>query len=79
MSTLSVRWGHVSDKNKEHNLDYWLNFIQRATTRNEIFHILDQFRPLPWTDRERAQISQAYIKRLETLASSVRQLQSLFF
>ncbi len=49
------------------NLLWWLDQIGRAGSKEEIFSILKKFQPLPWTDEHRAQISQAYHKRLDWL------------
>jgi len=46
-------------------LDYWLDRIRSGRDEREIFSILDEFRPLEWTDQERAQMSHVYFRRLE--------------
>jgi hypothetical protein len=51
------------------DLSFWLSCVSRATSKQEIFDILDAFRPLPWTDEERAQMSRTYIPRLEDITN----------
>ncbi len=49
-------------------LEDWLNKVQAARTRQEIFKILDEFRKLAWTDVERSSMSKLYMRVLDTLA-----------
>lgn len=49
------------------DLNFWLKRIRQARTKDEIFTILDKYRPLNWTDQQRAQMSQTYIPRLITM------------
>lgn len=49
------------------DLNSWLNRIRQAETRAQVFAILDEFRPLPWTDEERAQMAKLYIRLLDAL------------
>ncbi len=48
-------------------LEDWLNKVQAACTRQEIFKILDEFRKLAWTDVERASMAKYYIRVLDNL------------
>lgn len=48
-------------------LEDWLNKVQAACTRQEIFKILDEFRKLAWTDVERASMAKLYIRALDNL------------
>ena len=49
------------------DLDQWLKRVQKAKSRLEIFKLLDQFRPLAWTDDERAAMGKTYIRQLEVM------------
>lgn len=52
------------------SLKDWLALVQQVNTREEIFALLDRFRPLSWTDTERATMSVAYIRHLYAIDSS---------
>lgn len=49
------------------SLDQWIKRIAAANSRTELFAILDEFRPLPWCDEERAQIAKIYIRVIDNL------------
>lgn len=49
-------------------LEDWLNKVQAARSRQEIFKILDEFRKLAWTDVERSSMSKLYMRVLDTMA-----------
>jgi len=49
------------------DLDQWLKRVQKASSRPAVFKLLDEFRPLPWTDEQRASMGRAYIRRLESI------------
>lgn len=49
------------------DLNSWLNRIRQAETRAQVFSILDEFRPLSWTDEERSQMAKLYIRLLDGL------------
>ncbi|MBK7745687.1 MAG: hypothetical protein IPP57_02685 [Candidatus Obscuribacter sp.] len=49
------------------DLNAWFKRIQGAKKRSEVFAILDEFRPLPWSDEERSQIAKLYIRLLDLL------------
>jgi len=51
-------------------LEDWLNKVQAARTRQEIFKILDEFRKLAWTDVERASMGRLYIRALDNMADN---------
>lgn len=48
-------------------LEDWLNKVQAARSRQEIFKILDEFRKLAWTDVERAAMGKLYIRALDNM------------
>ncbi|MBX9878850.1 MAG: hypothetical protein K2Y22_10375 [Candidatus Obscuribacterales bacterium] len=48
-------------------LGHWLARIQAAESKDEILSLLDDFRSLAWTDEQRAQMSQTYIRSLDWL------------
>ena len=50
-------------------LSYWTSRVYRAASRDQVLSIVDEFRPLPWTDEQRSQMSRAYVGRLENLAN----------
>lgn len=49
------------------SLNHWLACIRETTCTEEVFEILDEFRPLSWTDQERASMSQVYMRQLDQL------------
>ncbi len=49
------------------DLSAWVKRIQGAKKRSEIFAILEEFRPLPWSDEERSQIAKLYIRLIDLL------------
>ena len=50
------------------DLDSWLKKVQAAKSRANVFAILDEFRPLAWTDDQRAAMARAYMRVVEKLA-----------
>lgn len=50
------------------DLKQWLTEVQAAKSRAEVMRILAKFRPLDWTDDQRAAMARAYMRVLETLA-----------
>lgn len=50
------------------NLDSWLEKIHAAKSRADVFRTLEEFRPLEWTDEQRAAMARAYMRALEVLA-----------
>lgn len=50
------------------DLQSWLMRVHEAKTRAEVFRLLDEFRPLNWTDDQRALMSRTYIRALEHLS-----------
>jgi hypothetical protein len=48
-------------------LDVWRGRITKATSVEQIFTILDEFRPYQWTDDDRAQMAKAYIMKIDRL------------
>lgn len=57
------------DENQSEGIDSWLSKIMRADTADDVLNIVDSFRPLPWTDEERARMSRTYMARLNGLAA----------
>jgi hypothetical protein len=47
------------------SLQDWLKRVQAAKSRSELFAILNEFRPLEWTDDERATMAKSYIRLLD--------------
>ncbi|MBY0357943.1 MAG: hypothetical protein K2W82_08065 [Candidatus Obscuribacterales bacterium] len=56
--------------NQPLNLDDWLVRIRQAKDASTVYKILDEFRPLDWTDKERAEMFRIYIKVLDTLSKA---------
>jgi len=50
------------------NLESWLEKINAAKSRVDIFRILEDFRPLEWTDEQRAAMAKTYMRVLDGLA-----------
>jgi hypothetical protein len=46
----------------------WLERVKVAASGQEVFQIVDEFRPGDWTDEERALMSKTYIGALSRLA-----------
>ena len=49
------------------DLASWIACVRQATEQEEVFAVLDRFRPLPWTDEQRAAMSHAYMAQLHRL------------
>ncbi len=49
------------------DLESWLTGVRQANSRSEIFALLDQFRPLAWTDEQRAAMARTYVRALTKL------------
>jgi len=64
--------------NKRSSLPWWIERVKQAQSQQEIFDILTRFRPLDWSDEQRAQMSHAYHKWLAALEAlpEVAQLMS---
>lgn len=45
----------------------WINKVKRAESAQDVLHILDQFRPLAWTNQERSAMAHAYLRVLEKM------------
>lgn len=50
---------------KTTDLQQWIARIQKAGSAKEVFATLNEFRPGPWTDEERAKMAKAYMRVLE--------------
>lgn len=48
-------------------LQTWLERIHAAQNTEEVFSILDEFRPLLWSDEERATMAKTYNTKLHVL------------
>ena len=49
------------------DLNTWLTRVQGAKKSDEVLRILDDFRPLNWTDEERAAMSKVYVRIMQRL------------
>lgn len=47
------------------DLTPWLNRVKKASSRADVFSILDQFRKVEWTDEQCAAMGKLYIRVLE--------------
>jgi hypothetical protein len=54
-------------------IGYWLKRIQEAKTYEEVFAVLDEFRPGKWVDNERALMFKTYTRVLSKLKKPVAQ------
>ncbi len=53
------------------DVNLWLERILNSNTAEEIFAIVDEFRPLPWSDDERAKIAKIYNAKLYQLNTNL--------
>lgn len=56
---------------KTTDLQPWMVRIQKCTSAKEVFATLNEFRPGPWSDTDRAAVAKAYIRVLERVGGSV--------
>lgn len=54
---------------KTTDLQQWITRVQKAKDAREVYSVLDEFRPGPWTDDERAKMSKAYVRVLERVGA----------
>jgi hypothetical protein len=52
------------------DLTPWLNRVKGASSRKDVFEILDQFRKVEWTDEQRSVMSKLYIRMIERLGNA---------
>lgn len=50
------------------DLNPWLTRMRKVQSRSELMAILDEFRPLEWTDEQRSAVSRLYMRLLDSLA-----------
>lgn len=55
------------DSLESDNLKDWVTALSLAKSKGELFRLLDRFRLLNWTDKERAEMSQKYIAVIRRL------------
>jgi hypothetical protein len=51
------------------DLNAFIARVQKANNAREVLKILDEFRPLPWNDDDRANMAKAYVKVLERVGA----------
>lgn len=56
-----------SEEDYSNDLSWWLSKVRQATTPQAVLRIVEDFRPLDWTDEHRAEMSKAYIAMIEHL------------
>lgn len=49
------------------NLSEWLDRVSRASTRKQVFEILNEFRTLSWSDEECSQMAKHYIRLVSNM------------
>lgn len=49
------------------DLESWLRQARAPKSRAEILRLVDQFRPLEWTDEQRAAMARVYVRALSKL------------
>jgi hypothetical protein len=53
------------------SLDHWISRVNSAKTFDDVLAIVGQeFRPMQWTDQQRAQMSKVYNRQIERLRSA---------
>ena len=50
---------------KTTDIQTWITRIQKSSNSKEVFQTLEEFRPGPWSDEDRAKMAKAYIRVLE--------------
>ncbi len=54
----------------QQDLEQWLAKVRQVKDRTELFTLLDQFRPLDWTDEQRSLMAKTYIRAMDALGGS---------
>jgi len=47
----------------------WHERVKGVKNKAELFQVLDEFRPLDWTDEQRAGMAKLYMRVIDTLAN----------
>lgn len=55
---------------KTTDLQQWIARVQKSTSAKEVYATLDEFRPGPWSDEERAKMAKVYMRVLERVGGS---------
>ncbi len=50
------------------DLQIWLKNVNAAKSRVDVFRLVEQFRPMEWTDEQRAVMAKTYMRALDRLA-----------
>lgn len=50
---------------KTTDIQQWITKVQKAQNAKEVFALLDEFRPGPWSDEDRAKMAKVYVRVLE--------------
>jgi hypothetical protein len=50
---------------KTTDVQQWISKVKQAQSAKEVFALLDEFRPGPWSDDDRAKMAKAYVRVLE--------------
>ncbi len=51
-------------------LNTWLDRIRAADSITLVLAIVEEFRPLEWSDTERSQMSKVYIRKIDSLSGN---------
>jgi len=51
------------------DLNSYITRVQKANSAKDVLSVLDEFRPLPWSDDERARMAKAYVRILERVGA----------
>lgn len=51
------------------DLEAWLKKVHAAKSRADVFRVVEEFRPLTWSDEQRAVMAKTYIRAVENLAA----------
>ena len=49
------------------DIQHWQARVRGAATKGEVLSLVEDFRKMPWTDSQRAQMSRCYINKLSSM------------
>jgi hypothetical protein len=55
---------------KTTDIDQWIARVKKANNAKEVYATLNEFRPGPWSDEDRAKMAKTYIRVLERVGGS---------
>jgi hypothetical protein len=51
------------------DVNSFITRVQKASSAKDVLAVLDEFRPLPWSDDDRARMAKAYVRVLERVGA----------